>query len=114
MTFVEEALQLATQGHHGQKYLDQTYMDGHILPVALQAELIARGARLSSTEIDCVLAIAYCHDLVEDTNVTIDMIRDIDRVPLCIPNGVAALTKMNGQPQAEYLKTIVSCNIYAV
>lgn len=113
MKFVEEAEQLAQQHHHGQKYLDQTYMDGHIYPVALQAELIARGVKLSETEIECVLAIAYCHDLVEDTTVSIDMIRDLDRVPLCVPNAVAALTKIYGQPHGEYLETIAKCSIYA-
>lgn len=113
MTFVEEAERLALQRHHGQKYLDQTYMDGHIYPVALQAELIARGAKLSSTEIECILAIAYCHDLIEDTTTTIDEIRDLDRVPLCVPNAVAALTKMQGQPHGEYLEAIARCSIYA-
>lgn len=113
MKFVDEAEKLAIQHHHGQKYLDQTYMDGHIYPVALQAELIARGAKLSDTEIDCVLAIAYCHDLVEDTTVTLDMIKDIDRVPLCIPNAVAALTKEDGQHHGDYLETIARCSIYA-
>lgn len=113
MTFVEEAEKLALQHHHGQKYLDHTYMDGHIYPVVLQAELIARGAKLSSTEIDCILAIAYCHDLVEDTTVTVDMIRELDRVPLCVPNAVAALTKESGQHHGEYLETIARCSIYA-
>lgn len=113
MTFVEEAEQLAQQHHHGQKYLDQTYMDGHIYPVVLQAELIARGAKLSSTEVDCVMAIAYCHDLVEDTTVSIDMIQDIDRVPTAVPNAVAALTKEFGQPHGEYLETIAKCSVYA-
>lgn len=113
MTFVEEAEKLALQHHHGQKYRDQTYMDGHIYPVVMQAELIARGAKLSETEVDCIMAIAYCHDLIEDTTVSIDMIRDLDRVPLCVPNAVAALTKMDGQPHGEYLEAIIRCSIYA-
>lgn len=112
--FVAEAIKLATQHHHGQKYIDQTYMDGHIYPVVLQAELIARGAKMSSTEIDCVIAIAYMHDLVEDTTVSLDMIQDITHVPDAVPNAVNALTKCDGEPHGEYLQRIINCNIYAV
>lgn len=114
MNFVEEAEKLALQRHHGQKYLDQTYMDGHIYPVALQAEIIARGARLSSTEIDCILAICYCHDLLEDTTTTLDEVQGLDRVPTAVPDAVLALTVKEGQSHGEYLEGIVSCSIYAI
>lgn len=113
MSYMDEVLKLAIQHHHGQKYLDQTYLDGHIYPVALQAEMIAKGAGLSNTEIDVVNSIAYGHDLLEDTTVTLDMIEGLDRVPLAVPFAIDALTKRIGVSQSDYLQGIVGCSIYA-
>lgn len=68
MSLLPQAIKLASKAHAGQTYGSSTYFDGHVMLVL--AELV---------RYDCwdehVLAAGVLHDVVEDTNVTIEQVR---------------------------------------
>lgn len=114
LTLVEQAVNTATQYHHGQTYGDLTYMDGHLHLVALQAEVIADGLKLSPTEVECVVSIAYLHDILEDTQCDMETLKmSLNRCPDAIFNGVNALTK-EGSQRVAYLAQVVQGGLFAI
>ncbi len=114
MGFLADAIKLSVEHHFNQKYDNQSFIEGHILPVVLQAEVICVGIKMSSTEVEVVKAIAHLHDVVEDTNCSMNEIKSIHRIPDAVTNGVEALTYDKNTPLGMYLGGIVKCSIYAI
>lgn len=110
MDFVNKAADFALVAHHGMVYGGHTYFEGHLSPVAFQAEIIARGCGLTERNIAIVQATAYLHDTVEDTNTVVDDIRRIDGMPHEVANNVHVLTKNSCVVYSDYLAMITYCN----
>lgn len=115
MNFVTTACNFATVAHHGMKYGDYTYIDGHLSPVALQARLIAVGLGLTDRDISITEAVAWLHDCVEDTNTTVEDIRRISDMPHEVSTSVSILTKKGCTSYSVYISLIGKSNdIYAI
>jgi len=100
MTKVEKAISLATKAHEG-----QTRWGGE--PYIVHPQAVAKAVqRLNETTI-CV---AWLHDVVEDTDVTIDEIRD--GFGESVADGVYAITKKEKESYKDYILR-VSDNMYA-
>ncbi len=97
MSQAEKALEVATKAHFGQK--DKAGKDYILHPIMVA----------SFMESDSEKAVAYLHDVVEDTNVTLDDLRNIftDEVV----NAVEAITKRKNEPYDDYLKRVSSNKI---
>lgn len=94
-TFIEEQTAAYAEFHHqGQKYGDQDYFGAHILKVV--QSLKSSGASLLAIQV------GYLHDVVEDTEVTIDEICGV--FALEVAEAVDAITKREGESRNEYLK----------
>lgn len=114
MDFVENAADFALVAHHGMVYGEHTYFDGHLKPVAFQAELIAEGLGWSSRDVSIVQAAAYLHDSVEDTNTEVEDIRRIAGMPHEVAIVVHALTKNTCVTYTAYLTALAQSSPYAV
>lgn len=76
---VETARHWAKTLHEGQKYGEEDYFSGHIEKVVeTTVDLITngQGKHLSKTESYLALVVAYLHDIVEDTKVTSEDVRE--------------------------------------
>lgn len=91
----EKAFALAKKAHKGQ--VDKNGVDyiQHPMKVA------------SYVETDEEKTVAYLHDVVEDTSVTL---RDLEEMgfPVDIVRAVDCITKREGEPLQEYFKRIIS------
>lgn len=67
---LEKAQEWAKTMHKGQLYAGKDYYEAHIVPVADLAMEIARARGCSEAEVLFIGALAYLHDIVEDTDVT--------------------------------------------
>lgn len=90
-SYVAKARGLAIQAHTGQ--VDKAGKDYFTAHVAVVAE----GVKDDST----AMAVAYLHDVVEDTSVTIEDIRA--EFPSEVADAVAVLTHKKGVPYAYYI-----------
>lgn len=111
--FVLTAQNLAAKYHKNQKYGDLTYIYGHLIPVELQAEIIGKGCGLNVNELRCVSAVAWLHDVVEDTDCTLDIIKDIQHVPDLVPKSVECLTN-DCNSHGKYLNKVVCGGIVPI
>lgn len=111
--FVATSYNLAEKYHKNQKYGEMSYMQGHLLPVSFQAEVIAEGCGLNVNEIRCVSAVSYLHDIVEDTDCSLDIVKGIQHVPELVPKSVECLTK-KGESHGKYLDAIVRGGIVPI
>lgn len=114
MDFVTTAANFAIVAHAGMKYGEHTYFDGHLSPVAFQAGLIAQGLGWSRRDVAIVEAVAYLHDVVEDTNTDVEDIRRIAGMPHEVATLVHALTKNSCVPYSAYISTIPKAGPLAV
>lgn len=90
---IDKAEKLATVFHAGQKYGSEDYFLYHIQGVVnslLQTNLTYE-----------YIVVAYLHDSVEDTCLTLDIIEEF--FGKTIREAVDALTKRNGEERKEYL-----------
>ncbi len=95
MTDVLLAKRIATDAHAG-----QTDKSGH--PYIHHPERVA--ARLHSAD---ERAVAWLHDVIEDTTVTSDDLRDAGVNPDVI-EAVEAITHRHGEPRTDYLTRVVA------
>ena len=94
-TFMEEQTAAYAEFHHkGQKYGDRDYFRAHILKVV--QSLKSAGASLLAIQV------GYLHDVVEDTEVTVDEICGV--FGLEVAEAVDVITKREGKSRNEYLK----------
>lgn len=92
--FIEEQTAAYAEFHHrGQKYGDQDYFGAHILKVV--QSLKSSGASLLAIQV------GYLHDVVEDTEVTIDEICGV--FGLDVADAVDAITKRPEETRSDYL-----------
>lgn len=111
MDFCVTALQLAKLHHEKQMYGTQPYVSGHLDPVAFQAELIASGLRMDAEEVRLVVATAYLHDILEDTNCKrSDLV--VVGIPKIVVDSVELLTK-KCESHNQYLFQISHNSIFA-
>lgn len=92
---------LAETGHKGQRYGDFPYMY-HVYSV--HAEVVHMGAHTRM--------VALMHDLLEDTHVTEQALRNFHRFPDAVIDAVKLLTRPEGVPYAEYVKAIAEGDSY--
>lgn len=95
-----KAEELAEAAHHGQ--LDKAgkpYFEAHLTPVAEHAYAQERDYEVAT--------VAYLHDILEDTDVTEETLRE--QFPDHIVDAVVALTRKQFEPYMAYLLN-VKCN----
>lgn len=114
MDFVHKAYTLAETFHEGQKYGELSYVDGHLLPVSLASKMIAEGLNLSEEQVAIVEAVAFLHDVIEDTACSLSNIRDIEGCPPEVAAAVWTLTKDKHMSYACYLGIIVQGGLYTL
>lgn len=91
-----DALALAEDAHSGQRYGNQSYMDGHIIPVMHRAMIgqFSGKARWRSFEEYAVAAVL--HDTVEDTFVTLLGLQEMG-ASLAVVRAVDSVTRRQGE-----------------
>lgn len=110
---VKLAEQLAKVKHSGQKYGDKDYFEYHIRGVVENARVLALDYKLEPTELYSLPICCYLHDIVEDTDVTLETITNI--FGLGVGNVLGWLTRQKGIPYKWYLSGIAdSGNIVAI
>lgn len=87
------AKSLSQHSHAGQKYGNQDYFLFHVEPVVKSLQLQGFS--------DSYIIVAYLHDVVEDTSVTIETIYNL--FGPVIGDAVKAITKIKGVDRADYL-----------
>lgn len=87
------AFQLAKQAHKGQK--DKAGTDYIYHPIHIAAQM----------ETDIEKAVAYLHDVVEDTDITLCDLSNMG-FPEQIVEAVDAITKRSGEPYDHYIKRV--------
>jgi hypothetical protein len=88
-----DARELACRAHRGQRdKAGRDYFEGHLVPIASAAKLFGPDA----------VAAAWLHDVLEDTDVTIE---DLARVGIP-PNVIAAVESVTRRPDEEYSELI--------
>jgi (p)ppGpp synthase/HD superfamily hydrolase len=96
---------IASLAHHGQTDAIGAPYWGHLARVAAYAETI-RGRTSAPFDRYDVEAVAWLHDVLEDTPVTYDELRIAGMNP-SVCQAVALLTH-RGQPRAEYLSRVAA------
>jgi (p)ppGpp synthase/HD superfamily hydrolase len=86
------AERIATTAHHGQSRKDGP-------------PYITHPAAVAGTVDDELKPIAWLHDVVEDTAVTLDDLRAAD-MPAYVVDAVAVLTKIDGEDYNRYLERV--------
>lgn len=95
---VARAFEFAVQAHAGQKYADLPYFTH---PLAVAEELVKR---FPDADQDTII-IALLHDVVEDTDVTLDMIREM--FGDAVARGVELVTKDNSKDYQQNIDHII-------
>lgn len=107
------AVELATVAHNDQRYGEFPYIYHLIQVDQLVIQAYANKDRTHSEpyskepgdEMDCLRAIAYLHDIIEDTDITYDDLRDAG---IChdVITAVAYITKVEGELYHDYIAGI--------
>lgn len=107
------ALELAIEAHKDQKYGDKPYIyhlaqvDNLVVKV-YKPKGLGRGEPYSKAigdEIDCLRAIAFLHDIIEDTDTTADDLLKAGVFPHIVI-AVAVMSKKDGQSYEDYIKAV--------
>ena len=93
MNYIERAKAIATAAHQGQVDKGGYPYIGHPAAVA------------SMVEGEDETAVAWLHDTVEDTDMTLDRLRE-EGFPEEIIRAVDAMTRREGEPRGEYLERV--------
>lgn len=88
---------LATVMHRGHKYNGGTYIDEHV------AKVVAETLKLAPDAPDDLISIAWLHDTVEDTALTIADLESLGFYPMVLV-GVELLTRPKDMEYATYVK----------
>ena len=101
MIKLQLANNLAQHFHSGQKYGEYDYFEYHLRGVV---ELLSE-VSLSPVKKN-MIAVAFLHDILEDTYCTYETIENI--FGFAVADSVSILTKMDGEPIEQYLFDICS------
>ena len=93
------AIRVATRAHAGQKRKDGTPYIAHPARVALRVSLRPAGNLIFALQAQTV---AYLHDVVEDTDVTYDELRELGFNEVVI-SALDSVTKRTGETYAEFI-----------
>lgn len=97
---MRKAKALARIAHHGQRYGSADYFSGHIERVA------ARVAADPNSTPEHV-TVAYLHDIIEDTHVTLDDLFDLG-FSAAVCHAVDTLTRKSGSDYFRYIASIAA------
>ena len=97
---VDVARAIAVIAHTGQKYGNKDYFMAHVLPVAKEA------MRVSNGDWDTI-AIAYLHDVLEDTDLTPALLRRAGVEPVIVV-AVERLTRRSDETYDAYIQRIMA------
>lgn len=101
---VKKAMLFAMEKHKGQKYGDKDYFLYHICSVVDSLRHSITADYCYGEGKNVILAAAYLHDVVEDTDTTIE---DIEKeFGVVVPSYVQLLTKQKGEDREDYLKRL--------
>lgn len=110
MSIIVAAENFAREKHKGQKYGNSDYFDKHIHGVVDSVcKSLSETASIPATRINTVLAVAYLHDVVEDTDASVRDIEDI--FGLEVADAVDAMTLREGEEYQEYIKRAMENSI---
>lgn len=98
-TFIK-AMWIAFKLHRGQKYADQSYFMGHIVPVVIKVY------KLYGLDYE-LMTIAALHDVIEDTNVSTAWL-EANGIPHSIAYFVGILSKLKTQKYEDYLHRVAN------
>lgn len=98
---------LAREAHRGQRYGDDDYFEGHIRRVVNKAHELF----LWHEQLDTMVVCAYLHDVLEDSDITVDALTEI--FGGYIANKVEYLTRQSGEPYTCYIDRITEDTIAA-
>ena len=107
MIQVDRARALAQIAHAGQKYGEEDYFEAHISEVARRVEKATKHVYGSDHVI-----VAYLHDIVEDTAVTLDHLVDFGFGPEIVKS-VDALTRRTGEEYFDYIERVKADDRFA-
>ena len=102
---LQHAIKLAKTYHDGQYYGAQNYFEAHILGVVNKLTNV-----LGILDDDTVI-VAYLHDIVEDTSITLSDIAFIYNFNQEIVDAVDAMTKRPNETRKQYLVRCKQNNI---
>lgn len=107
--FADKAYDLAQKAHDGQKRRNgNDYFLGHVVPVYRRVQFAIEDRRFSEQFADEILSVALLHDVLEDTNVTVEQLRGI--FPERVVAVVVLLTKRQYEDYGSYI--IKLCELY--
>jgi (p)ppGpp synthase/HD superfamily hydrolase len=106
------ALELAIVYHEGQMYGDVSYLV-HLIEVDRNVVHMYANVKLPSEqfskepgdEVDCLRAIAFLHDIIEDTDCTCDTLTELG-ICVDVVDAVKAITKHEGQSYKDYIEAV--------
>ena len=117
MNIIEKAKQLAKSAHQGQKYGEHDYFDYHLTNVAANLEKNYKeylGKYVNDwwlnneTTRDILIAAAWSHDLLEDTNA------NISGFPMLYKVLVRGMTKPEGIDYVSYITSMINVGVRAI
>jgi (p)ppGpp synthase/HD superfamily hydrolase len=103
------AYQVALNGHDGQMYGTEPYIH-HVIDV--NDRLKELFPTLSEISLPIAEAVSFLHDVVEDTDITLENLK-VFGFPQEVIDGVDAMTKRDGESYDEYIERL-SGNLIAV
>jgi len=101
---IQAAKELAELSHQGQTRDEGTPYFEHVERVAQRL--------IDMRELSEYIIIAYLHDILEDTHITYDDLKEQFGIP--VADGVQTLTKTRGADVNQYLKNIVNHKSYGL
>ncbi|MDB4311842.1 hypothetical protein N9937_00290 [bacterium] len=103
MNIQTKAFDIAYKAHLEQKYGDKAYIC-HIISTVINTKNLLGGDWIDNY--DEYIATAYLHDVVEDTDVTLE---DLlwSRIPKSVVTAVDAITKRDGETRKQYLLRVI-------
>lgn len=98
MRLENAAKALARLAHRGQLYDNQGYFEKHVMSVVSRVALDPKAKQHH-------VAVAYLHDVVEDTDVTMDDLEAFN-FPAPVRNAVEAITRKQGEAYFAYINRV--------
>lgn len=102
---IELAALVAKIAHKGQKYGDKDYFETHITDVVRICRVLTMNVPGNYNTREKLISIAYLHDIIEDTEVTFEDLKD--SFGSDIAKSVSTLSKKKEVPYDKYIKEIV-------
>lgn len=105
---IQETIKFAKESHRGQMYGDRPY-EYHLESVAEVVKTFSFDGR--DTEFyDIIVKVAWLHDIVEDTSVTLDMLRTMGYSEAVV-NGVEAMNRDEKESYGEYINRVMQSEV---